>query len=92
MSAPSVTLASIHNKIKGSTYTLLADGRTTICQLRLENGYTIIGKSACVCVENYNQALGEKFAYEDAVNSIWPLEGYLLQERLFQDSQPAEKR
>lgn len=84
MNAPSVTMASIHGKIKGAVYTLLADGRTTICQLTLENGHTIIGKSACVCIENYNQALGEKYAFEDAVNAIWPLEGYLLQESLFQ--------
>lgn len=86
MNAPSITIAAIHNKIKASTYTLLADGRTTICQLYLENGHTVIGKSACVCIENYNQALGEKFAFEDAVNSIWPLEGYLLQEQLYQNA------
>lgn len=84
MNAPSVTIASIHNKIKAAIYTLLPDGRTTIYQLTLENGHTVIGKSACVCAENYNQALGEKFAFEDAVNSIWPLEGYLLHEKLFQ--------
>ena len=83
MNGPTVTMASIHNKIKGATYTLLGDGRTTICLLTLENGHSIIGKSACVCVENYNQALGEKYAFEDAVNQIWPLEGYLLQEQLF---------
>ena len=86
MNAPSITMADIHAKIKSSEYTLLGDGRTTICQLKLENGYTVIGKSACVCIDNYNQAVGEKFAYEDAINAIWPLEGYLLQEKLYRST------
>jgi hypothetical protein len=37
-----------------------------------------------VVKEEYNQALGEKYAYEDAVNKIWQLEGYLLAEKRYQ--------
>ena len=33
-----VTLNDILDKVKGATYTLLPNGRTTICQLMLENG------------------------------------------------------
>lgn len=84
--APTVTTSDILAKIKETTYTLLPDGRTTICQITLANGYTIIGKSACVCVENYNQALGEKYAFEDATSKIWELEGYLLKEQLYRES------
>lgn len=83
MSAPKVTVGDILALITDTTYTLLPDGRTTICQLTLKNGHTVIGKSACVYVENYNQALGEKYSFEDAVNNVWPLEGYLLQQRRF---------
>lgn len=82
----SVTLNDIQAKVKKTTYTLLPDGRTTICQLHMENGYTINGQSACVDPANYNQALGEKYAYEDAINKAWPLEGYLLAEEIFQRS------
>lgn len=78
------TVADIHRKIKFSTYNLLPDGRTTVCQLTLENGFTVIGTSACVSVEQYNQALGEKYAYEKAFNEIWQLEGYLLRQRRFE--------
>lgn len=77
-----VTMQGILDKIKGCTHTRMPDGRTTVCQLELENGYTVNGISACVDVSNYNQALGEKYAYEDALNKIWPLEGYLLAEKL----------
>jgi len=77
-----VTLNDIQNKVKQTTYTVLPDGKTTVCQLHMENGYTINGHSACVDPANYNRALGEKYAYEDAINKAWPLEGYLLAEKL----------
>jgi hypothetical protein len=82
----SVTLNSIQNKVQKTTYTLLPDGKTTICQLHMENGYTINGHSACVDPTQYNQALGEKYSYEDAINKAWPLEGYLLAERRYQSN------
>lgn len=78
-----VTLNDILDKVKGATYTLLPNGRTTICQLMLENGYTVEGKSACVDIANYNKALGEQYAYKDAIEQIWELEGYLLSETLY---------
>lgn len=81
-----VTLNDIMSKIKGVTYTVLPNRRTTVCQLTLENGYTVEGQSACVDIANYNQALGEKFAYEAAIDNCWALEGYLLAERRFQST------
>lgn len=82
VSPTNVTMQGILDKIKGCTHTLMPDGRTTVCQLTLKNGYTVNGISACVHVSNYNQALGENYAYEDALNKIWQLEGYLLAEKL----------
>lgn len=84
-----VTLDSMQAKVKSTTYTRLPDTTTTICQLTLENGYTVLGTSACVDPKQYNQALGEKYAYEDAINKMWPLEGYLLAEQRFQASKVA---
>jgi hypothetical protein len=56
----------------------------TICVLRMENGYVVVGKAAPADPENFNEDLGRKFAYEDAVRQLWPLEGYALRERLSQ--------
>lgn len=78
-----VTLEDIKAKIKDECYIVLPDGRTTICQLTMENGYTINGYSACVDAANFNIDLGRKYAYEDAIRQIWPLEGYLLAEVLY---------
>ena len=60
--------------------------RLTICILELENGFTILGKSASASASNFDPELGKKIARADAFNQIWPLEGYLLRERLFEDS------
>jgi hypothetical protein len=79
-----VTVMDIHAKIKASTYTRLPDGKTTLCQLTLENGFTVLGTSACVDPKNFNVAEGEKYAYENAFNEIWVLEGYLLQQRRYE--------
>ena len=77
-----VTLDGIKAKIKGETYLVLPDGRTTLCQLEMENGYTINGYSACVDPAEFNRDTGRKYAFESAVSQIWPLEGYLLAEEM----------
>jgi len=75
-----VTMDSILKKIKSTEYIRLKDGKTTICNVTLENGYSVRGESACVDPGQFNLALGEKYAFEQAIDKIWPLEGYLLQE------------
>lgn len=54
----------------------------TICVVVLQNGYTIIGKSAPASADNFDALLGRKLAYDDAVRQIWPLMGYHLKQRL----------
>lgn len=54
----------------------------SICLLVMDNGFTVIGKSAPASPENFNPELGKKFAYEDAVRQLWPLMGFALRERL----------
>ena len=85
MNENKVTLEGIKAKIKANCFLVLPDGRTTICMLSLENGYTIKGISACVDEANFDIELGRKYAYEDAIRQIWPLEGYLLAQRLYEN-------
>lgn len=54
----------------------------TICILVMQNGFTVIGKSAPASPENFDLDKGKRFAYEDAIKQLWPLEGYALRERL----------
>lgn len=86
-----VTLEQIESKIKAECYLVLPDGKSTICILSLQNGYTIKGLSACVDASNFDMETGRKIAREDAVRQIWPLEGYLLAEKLHNESELANK-
>lgn len=58
-------------------------GLLTFCVLVLKNGFTVTGESACASPENFNAELGQKIARANAVNKIWPLEGYLLKQQLW---------
>ena len=80
----SLTMSDIVEKIKRVDYVVMPNSTTTVCQLHLENGYTVIGTSACVDPRKFNKATGEHSAYENAVDKIWELEGYLLKQRRYE--------
>lgn len=83
-SAPRVTVSDIHERIAKTRY--FVDGRLTVCVITMKNGFKVVGESSCVSDENFNQALGEKYAFENAFEKLWALEGYLLRNRLYESS------
>jgi len=54
----------------------------TFCVLRLRNGFTVTGESACASPENFDAEIGRKIARANAVQKIWPLMGYELRSKL----------
>lgn len=54
---------------------------TTICFITLDNGFSVIGESACVEPANFNQETGRVIAYGKAFEKLWPLFGFLLAEK-----------
>lgn len=68
--------------IVGKSFTLLPCGRTTICTLTLESGFTVRGESSVVDATEFIQELGEKYAYEDALKQVWQLLGYDLAKKM----------
>lgn len=54
----------------------------TVCVIKLENGFFVVGHSACVDPANFDAVVGERYAYENAFKQIWQLEGYALRERM----------
>lgn len=56
--------------------------KTSICILTLKNGFQVIGKAGVVRDELFDKEVGEKVSREKAVDQIWLLEGYLLQEKI----------
>lgn len=79
--APRITLDGIKAAIAETEY-FRAKETLTICILTMRNGFHIIGKSACASPENYDQAVGERYAYDDAVRQVWGFEAYALKERI----------
>lgn len=54
----------------------------SMCLLIMTNGFVVVGKSAPASPANFNQELGTKFAYEDAIRQLWPLMGFALRDKL----------
>ena len=92
---PRVSLGDMEGKIAGEHYFTAGEAAAalghpasapldllTICILVMRNGFTVIGKSAPASPENFDTEKGRRFAYEDAIKQLWPLEGYALRERL----------
>lgn len=77
-----LTTERVVSKVADVKYALLPDGVTTLCVLTTLNGTVLVGKSVCLDPAQLNQEISEKVAFEDAVNALWPLENYLLQEEL----------
>lgn len=52
----------------------------TIAIILLKNGYALQGMSAPADPANFNEALGQEYAYEDAMKKLWPLEAYVMRD------------
>lgn len=79
-----LSVESIESKIANTDLIRVPNTTTTLCFLHLENGYTVVGKSACIDPKEYQEEIGASIAYEDALNKVWELEGYLLAQRRFE--------
>lgn len=83
LTAPRLTPQIIDSKIVSEDYHLFPSSTVTVCKLTLENGYSVLGESACASPENFDAEIGRKLARDNARNKIWNLEGYLLRQRLY---------
>lgn len=79
-----VTKEMIKAKVKSCTFTKLPSAKSVICELVMKNGFSIAGRSACVSLEEFDWEEGKRIAYEDAINKIWPMEAYLLQQQRYE--------
>ena len=45
----------------------------TVCVIQLQNGFTVVGKSACANPDNFDEELGRSLAFDDAKQGIYTL-------------------
>lgn len=61
-------------------------GKCTVVSCRLPNGFVIVESSACVSPENYDEDTGAEICFNKIADKIWELEGYRLQQFLWEES------
>lgn len=82
LNAPRLTPAHIDSTIVGVDYYVFPGTTLTVCAVTLRNGFIVTGESAAASRANFDVEIGRKIAFDNARQKIWPLEGYLLKERL----------
>jgi hypothetical protein len=86
LTAPRITPEHVEACIVAAGYHVFPGTQLTVCCLKLRNGFTVSGESACASPENFDPEIGRKIARENAVSKIWALEGYLLKDQLLRDA------
>ena len=86
LNAPRLTPKDIDNAIYEYTFTTLPSGKVMVCEITLKNGFTVRGEAATVSKENFNEEIGKTISLKNAREKIWELEGYLLQQRIYEGS------
>ena len=78
-----LTLDYIKSLIINAEYQRFGD-TLTVCVLTLQNGFKVTGESACINKADFNADIGQQVAYNNAVDKIWQLEGYLAVQRNYE--------
>jgi hypothetical protein len=86
LTAPRLTPALIDATIVYAEYFRVPNTTCTICALILKNRYVVVGKSAAISMENFDEEIGKQVAYSDAREQIWALEGYALKDSLSKEA------
>lgn len=76
----SITKEFLESEIVDVKYTRLT-GTLTHCAITVKSGFVFTGESACVDEANFNQELGEKYAYEQAFEKMWLPYGFWLKQK-----------
>ena len=87
--APRVTEDVIKDRIEEVTYHRIGE-TVTVAHVVLNNGFSVRGEAACVNPENYDREIGERIAFDNAFNQLWPLFGFMLAEDQFRSNTPQE--
>jgi hypothetical protein len=82
LNAPRLSPTMIAEQVISEQYYIFPSTVLTVCCLTLKNGFNVVGKSAPVSAQNFNEEVGRTIARKDAMDQIWALEGYLLKSKL----------
>lgn len=66
--------------------------KTTVCCLTAYNGYEVVGTSAPLRVENFNEELGRQFAFNDALRHFDNRFAFLQHDRDYMEEHGDEEK
>ena len=66
----------LESKIIGEQYHQFEGTTVTICCMTLENGFNVVGESACISPVDFDAEIGKKVARENAFEQLWKLYGF----------------
>lgn len=61
--------------------------KTCVVLATLRNGFEVLGHSACVDADNYNEEIGKEIAMRMVENKVWEYLGFTLQNDLVDQAQ-----
>ena len=85
-----VTHEMLEGMVRDVSYTVIGE-TLTICNIICKNGFSVTGESACVDPANFDKKKGEMYAYESAFNKLWPLAGFLMKQRMYEDETQVDR-
>jgi hypothetical protein len=76
-----VTEDAMKARILAVDYIRLPNSTVMLCNITLDNGYSVRGEAACVDPKNFDEEIGKAISYKMAFSKLWPLFGFVLSER-----------
>lgn len=80
-----VTLDDVNNFIIKEEYVKLGT-KMTACVLTLKNGHEVVGIAGVIDAKTYDLSIGSTISKNKAVDKVWALLGFRLQDRLYNQS------
>lgn len=76
-----LTKEFLESEVKEKHFTRIGD-RITHCRIVTHSGFEFTGESAVVDAKNFDEKLGEQYAYEQALDGMWMPYGFWLHKAL----------
>lgn len=82
---PRLTVGYLRSKIVEEQYHYFESTRTTVCSIRLDNGFSITTSVVCANPEHYDAEAGQKHAFNKALEKLRKREYYVMKQRLHEE-------
>jgi hypothetical protein len=82
---PVINVLYLDSQIKMTSYSILEDKRTTVCNLITFSGFSITGVEVCASEETFNRELGEQYALAKAKQKLVEHEIYYQRKKFLED-------